>query len=435
MKQIRKFTLGRFLSAVLGLFFLFGGVACTRDDASNLQVSKGPQPIKFQVANTSALTKSGDSSPIVEQLTSTFFDVVDGDSLYLSLESTPWEVDVAATKVTPYDDTDEGLNRLTSSSLGLIAYKANNATVGQGGWTYYAGPSEFKYKGTFWEPDVPVIWPNLNKFIRFFAYAPYNDALTMTVDNPHTGKEPTLEGFQVSDNYNTHTDLLIASEVTADSNPLILNGGGAMESYKLTFKHALTAIRFKVLKSANITVNAVRVRGVYDGGILNLHRGWWRGADLTKSGQTISISGAIETIDDGFYQHFAPKYTLMMIPNVSGWASVYTPFEDGAEIEINYTKNETGESKTIITDISKHQWRAGYALTYVIGDYQPSSDQYDYFFSVLTQPTMDYSGKLSDNGRISSYRYPKGIDDTNESLREEVSWTIEGYYTSLAAAR
>ncbi|MBR3304119.1 MAG: hypothetical protein IKI67_08075, partial [Bacteroidales bacterium] len=87
-------------------------------------------------------------------------------------------------------------------------------------------------------------------------------------------------------------------------------------------------------------------------------------------------------------------------------------------------------SKTITTDISGHKWNAGYSLTYVIGDFVPPTDQYDYFFSVAEQPTMDYTGKLSDNGKIVSYRKHK-----TTNAEEALGWTVEGYYTTEAAAQ
>ena len=196
MKQIRKFTFAGLFSALLGLFFLIGGTGCTRDDVSEMQIGKGAsQPITFQVANPSALTKGGESSAIVEHLGSTLFDVVDGDSLYLSLESSKWEENaITSTKVTPYSDRSD----LTGSSFGFAAYKQDADDSAVNTWTLHGGPVEAPYNGTYWEPTTTILWPNLGKKVHFFAYAPYDAALTMTAAN---GTEPTLSGFQVGERF------------------------------------------------------------------------------------------------------------------------------------------------------------------------------------------------------------------------------------------
>ncbi len=424
MKQIRKFSFSRLIAAVSGIALFMGSLAgCTRDDIAEGTLGNGVGgPIKFLVADTPALTKS-DGTPIVEHLGSQFFDVVDGDSLYLNLESTPWAVDMASTKVTPYKNKSE----LTGSSFGFAAYKQDADDSAVNTWTLHGGPVEAKYDGGYWTPTPTILWPNLNKKVHFFAYAPYDATLTMTASN---GTEPTLSGFQVASGYAQQKDLLWAENVTADSNPLILNGGGAMEAYKLTFRHALAAIRFKVIESSNITVNSVAVRGVYDSGTLNMHTGEW--SSLSGDG-SFSISSPTTTSDGNGYKVFDEKYTLMMIPNISGTANTYTAFQSGAEIEVRYTA-EGGVNKTITTNISKHQWRAGYALTYVIGDFVVNP-QYDYIFDVEVQPTLDHSGQPSENGKVVSYKQLKSTTTPNTNPKIPVGWIVEGYYNTLDGAQ
>ncbi|MBR3303045.1 MAG: fimbrillin family protein [Bacteroidales bacterium] len=419
MKQIRKFTLPGLFSAVLGLFFLMGGTGCTRDDASDIQIGKGgAQPIQFQAVTDGSLTKGeGNALSAIEYLSSTLFDVVDGDSLYLNIESSKWDV-AASTKVTPYSDR----NQLTSSSFGIAIYKQDADDSAVSTWTKYHGPIEAPYDNTegFWKPSGAPIWPNEGKKVHFFAYAPYASTLTMTAVN---GTEPTLAGFEVESSYASQKDLLLANNVTEDNNPLILSG--ALKAYKLTFNHALAAIRFKVLKSHNITVTSVKVRGVYSGGTLNMNTGEW--SNFSTGIPEFTITNP-QTTDDGDYQVFKDEYTMMMIPNISGTALTYTPFTSAAEIEVKYTKG--GATKTVTTDISAHQWKAGYVLTYVIGDYYDTGLDYDYTFSVAEHPTMDYTGKLSDNGKIVSYR-----EHRTTHTQEPVSWTIDGYYTTEAGAQ
>ncbi len=424
MKQIRKFSFTRLIAALSGIALFMGSLAgCTRDDIAEGTLGNGVGgPMKFLVADTPALTKS-DGTPIVEHLGSQFFDVVDGDSLYLNLEGTPWAVDMASTKVTPYKNKSE----LTGSSFGFAAYKQDADDSAVNTWLLHGGPIEAPYNGTYWEPTTTILWPNLGKKVHFFAYAPYDAALTMTAAN---GTEPTLSGFQVASGYAQQKDLLWANNVTADSNPLILNGGGAMEAYKLTFRHALAAIRFKVIESANITVNSVTVRGVYDGGTLNMNTGEW--SSLTTGGISVSISNPTTTPDGNGYGVFDEQYTLMMIPNISGTANTYTAFPSGAEIEVRYTK--AGVTKTITTDISKHQWRGGYALTYVIGDFA-AQPNYDYIFNIEVQPTLDHTGRVSEDGKVVSYKQLKSTSTPNTNPKIPVGWIVEGYYNTLAGAQ
>ncbi|MBR3303341.1 MAG: hypothetical protein IKI67_04040, partial [Bacteroidales bacterium] len=130
-----------------------------------------------------------------------------------------------------------------------------------------------------------------------------------------------------------------------------------------------------------------------------------------------------ESTDPG-YNYFDDEYTLMMIPSLTSGSA---PLPNTAVVEIKLE----GVTDPILANISQHEWLAGHSLTYII-DGTGTTPGYTYVMDAV-DPTLNYQGGTSTNGKITSYKYPTAGGDV-ESAREAVGWTIEGYYPDATSA-
>ncbi|MBR3303648.1 MAG: fimbrillin family protein [Bacteroidales bacterium] len=431
MKDIKKHSTFKFaIAALFGWFVLSGGLSsCTREDIDNGRLSdQGSAPVTIGANLSSSLTK-GVGNP-VEKLGSEELGIVNGETLYLSMERTRWEDATASTKVTPY--TSAGELKSAKVDFGFMAYQQDADDSAVGTWTLYQAPTIAPYDDGVgqWIPETSsgdgIAWPNVGKKIHFFVYAPLS-AVPIANASASSGSEPTLQVNELGTVPGSQTDLLYARDVADDKIPYTTIGSSLVNPHILTFDHALAAIRFKVVKrTPEIAISSVTISGVFDKGTLNMHTGVW--TSQSNNGKEYSISDPVleERTGDTYYKYFKDEYTLMMIPNTSG--SSYTPFGSTAKITVRFSNGQKIEHA-----IQKHEWRAGYALTYIIDNVVTPS--YEYFFDATVEPTygdnhkMDYTG-TSVAGQVISYKYLSSAPGT----KIPVGWSVEGYYTTESGA-
>ena len=414
------------------LFLLACLSSCTRDDIDNGYLSQGlDSPMSFGAITSSSLTKGTGS--VVEKVGSEELGTLNGETLYLTMERTLWE-DEVATKVTPYTTGSE--LKSEKVDFGFIAYTQAEENSAVNTWTLYQTPTTATYDDGigYWVPTTSggdgIPWPNVNKKIHFFVYAPL-DAAPISNATAASNSEPTLQVGPLGTTPNSQKDLLIANDVADDKIPYTTIGSSLVSPYILTFDHALAAIRFKVVKkSPAIEISSVEISGVFDKGTVNMNSGEW--SSLQNSGLTYSISDPqTETrTGDPNYLYFKDEYTLMMIPNTFG--STTQSFGSTAKITVRFV----GGAKIEHT-IKNHEWRAGYALTYVIDNVIDDSANYDYVFTATAEPTyntgtadkkIDYTGAPV-TGQVVSYKEHK-----TTHAKTPVTWSVEGYYTTEAGA-
>ena len=424
--KYNRFTTIRLAIASLLVTSLFaaGLSSCTREDVNLARDGEGlGAPVAFSVANGSALTKGGEGASEVSYLSSDFFGLApDGDSLYLNLERTPWKVtESPATKVTPMTNVSD----LETTGFGFITYKQPTATSAAGEMTLHPSSATAAYSASYdnlldyWVPSADILWPNENKFVHFFAYAPYSTELNakMSIVN---GQAPKIVDFTVNADYSAQEDLLVANDVAPDAIPYVV-GGTDVLPHQLTFNHALAAIRFKVLKKVGktIAINEVRIKNVYNKGTYNYGTESWENQSGSESFTLTNpvLETSSRTGEDD-YLYFEEEYTLMMIPASQPSSAV---------IEVDATVN--GAARRYSLNISTHTWSQGCYLTYTIDCSEGIAPGYTYYFAA-TNPTFTVDGGVSDNAKVTSYKYPNG----NESAKEPVGWVVEGYYSTQSGA-
>ncbi len=388
-------------SALWGVLSLIFFVAsCTRDDYGYKDMEKS-QTITF-TAQSSSLTKSGISSSEIHSFSSEQVGTDATDApLFLNATSSNWDIEpgsAAATKVTPYN----AVTKLGTEPFGVLAYTYNSSGATSSNWSLYQAPVKAVNSSSKWIPETKFYWPGAGKFIRFYAYAPY-DNITVTA----TSTAATID-------YSTPTavadmqDLVIADSGEKSDSPTIGN-----IDVPLTFNHALAGVRFK--SQSGVVITSVKVYGINDAGRLNLFTLAW--SNLSKSGNTYQINNPTTQVENG-YNVFTEDLTMMFIPSASLPAS--------AKVEFTIE----GISNPIIASISGHAWEQGKVTTYILDNSGQLDNNATYKLEIIEPTDLTYEGKESITGRIYSYKVPDGTTDTTA-----IGWVVEGFYQTEADAR
>lgn len=213
-------------------------------------------------------------------------------------------------------------------------------------------------------------WPGKGRMIRFFAYAPYHGT-GIQLSEKQTPGAPTIT-------YTTPADVAQQQDLVAAA-PAEMDGAPAPEkSAALNFSHILTAIRFSVgddMMAGRIT--KITLKDVYGKAVYDMGTGTWSGFSTPESfSQTLSedVDGTPDV------EITAPEATFLMIPQT---------LPQGATIEIAYTDQLTGTSRTLTAGIGNSVWPQGQTVTYRIST---SSISITPTFTVTPPDDFTYEG-------------------------------------------
>lgn len=174
-----------------------------------------------------------------------------------------------------------------------------------------------------------VYWPGSTKKSTFFAYAPHN-CEGVSWASPITGA-PNMT-YTVPQNVSDQKDLLVAKsteDISCDGKT----------SVALTFKHALSAIKFvKGDTPGYKEIKEIQISGVNNRGTLNMNSQSW---ENTSGSDTYSIS----TIDENTVCFLMPQ----SVPS-------------GAKLSVTLTNG--GTEHTFEADLDGTSWQAGHQYTY-----------------------------------------------------------------------
>ena len=174
-----------------------------------------------------------------------------------------------------------------------------------------------------------VYWPGSTKKSTFFAYAPHN-CEGVSWASPITGA-PNMT-YTVPQNVSDQKDLLVAKsteDISCDGKT----------SVALTFKHALSAIKFvKGDTPGYKEIKGIQISGVNNRGTLNMNSQSW---ESTSGSATYSIS----TIDENTVCFLMPQ----SVPS-------------GAKLSVTLTNG--GTEHTFEADLETTTWQAGHQYTY-----------------------------------------------------------------------
>lgn len=275
-------------------------------------------------------------------------------------------------------------------TFGVSAY-AYQGTWDNTGTPNYMNDVAVSKSGNAWTPSAgSYYWPGASYTMRFYAYAPKgNSAYTFS-----TSGIPTLTCAIPSD-VAGQQDLLVAASGAVS--------GGNNEAIGLTFRHALTAVKFVCGSDMKAgTVKSVTLKGVYATGTYNLETAAWSDVRTPKNfSQT--LDAATEGTEGSALTSAAQ--TFMMLPQT---------LPDTAKIEIVF---DDGQAEHTLTGaIGKQVWPMGKTVTYKIST---SSINWEYTLSVTGTEHFTHDGGTN-SYQITSYR-----TNSIKGTKEPAPWTAE----------
>ncbi|AVM57919.1 hypothetical protein C3V43_09250 [Bacteroides heparinolyticus] len=244
-------------------------------------------------------------------------------------------------------------------------------------------------------------WPGTNKRVAFFAYAPHHCAGVTLTTGITTPGAPAFS-YTVPAAVAAQTDLLTASSVDV--------AGVLHAPAPLTFRHALTAVRFETGNPLLPgTVTKITLKGVYGTATHRIGETAWSGHSTTRDfAQTLNVTTPDPNVLGAPITQ--PAATFMMIPQT---------LPAGAQLEVVYTDKLTNTQRTLTASIAGKAWPMGKTVTYRIST---SSISVVPRLNVIAPGDFEHTGGTQ-NYTVSSYLEVTRPGDATKTL--PMAWTVE----------
>ncbi|WP_315087661.1 fimbrillin family protein [Bacteroides heparinolyticus] len=191
-------------------------------------------------------------------------------------------------------------------------------------------------------------WPGTNKRVAFFAYAPHHCTGMSLISSASTPGAPKFS-YTVPADVTAQTDLLTASSVDVP--------GMQHVPAPLTFKHALTAVRFEAGTGLLPgTVTKIMLKGVYRKANYKIgETAWSAHTSVGSFEQALNVTTPDPNVPG---TELTPEAaTFMMLPQT---------LPGGARIEVVYKDKLTNRQRTLKANIAGKTWPMGKTITYRI---------------------------------------------------------------------
>ena len=262
----------------------------------------------------------------------------------------------------------------------------------------------------------PIYWWIFRPYGKFFAIAPREaSSYSRLKISPDTYAGTPYVDFEVEPNVKNQKDLM-----TACSGLVHYDTPNVAPRTDLRFRHALTAVRFKVGQNLSYskTITKVEIIGAMGKGRYTLS------ADETGTGaawsnlsapQTFTLGGdgtvsvsTSEAVNQIILGNNGDNFTFYMIPQPLSGVSVKIHFSDGST---PITANLTGT------------WKPGTTKTYALS--QNNSD-WQYQLTTTSPAAVAYDQTSTGNYTIQSYR-----EDPVTHVQQPVKWKVISYSESI----
>ena len=342
----------------------------------------------------------------------------------LTMQKLPVQGAAASSDICLIETTVPGLPSQFKAETSTRADITTMPTMQNFSTTAFYGSSDTSLEPWFYDKDTkkdgtlvtPIYWDWIKNHGCFYAVYPKPDNNKIRLSPASYTGTPYVD-FEVEPNVRNQKDLM-----TACSGNVHLDAMGTAPRTDLTFRHALTAVRFKVGQnlSWNKTITKVEIVGAKSKGRYTLptdknHTGAWDASTLnapatfTLGGDgTVSVSTS-EAVNSIIVGKPSDNYVFYMIPQTLTGAGVQAKFYfDGAT---------TPSISVPLTG----QWKPGTTKTYALSQ---NTSTWQYELTVTPPAAAEYNATSTGYYTIQSYR-----EDPVTHTQQKVAWKVVGYDT------
>ena len=354
--------------------------SCSDDTFDEL--AGGGEAISFSVVEAGQITelpsRSSASAGVIVMTSG-------ADSLYLSAQYDNSDVISRGTRVTADNISDFGV--YASLTAGSSDTYMNNVEV---------------TKANGWAPVREYLWPGDGP-LHFNAYSPYQAEASAAegITTLPTAGAMSLDFVtpaEVADQF----DLMYSTPRDASASPC-----------KLTFNHALTAVRFVTgAEMTPCTISEIKISGVNSSATLNLESGEW--TELNGQSEFAVEPGVALTAADG--SKYVAAGTALTADNQTFFL---LPQSLGSDAKISLTVEANGNTSTFDASLDGQTWIAGQTVTYRLSASAATPS--------LKLEICDADGKVIDKlsskytGSLLNYTVNSVYDDGNGNT-QPVEW-------------
>ena len=294
--------------------------------------------------------------------------------------------------------------------------------------TAFYGSSDTSLEPWFYDKDTkkdgnlvtPTYWDWLKNHACFYAVYPKPDNNKIKLSPASYAGTPYVD-FEVEPNVRNQKDLMTACSGNVHStvtNISAVETQATAPRTDLTFRHALTAVRFKVGENLSYSkhITKVEIVGAKSKGKYTLptdknHTGAWDASTLsTPATFTLGGDGTVnvstsEAVNNVIMGQNQDNYVFYMIPQPLAGIQVKVYFDNAPTPAI--TANLTGK------------WKPGTTKTYALSQ---NTSTWQYELTVTPPAAAEYNATATDNYKIESYR-----EDPVSHTKQAVPWEVVGY--------
>ena len=343
----------------------------------------------------------------------------------LTMQKLPVQGAAASSDICLIETTVPGLPSQWEDDAPTRANITTMPTMQNFSTTAFYGYSDTSLAPWFYDKDTkkdgtlvtPIYWDWVKTHACFYAVYPKPDNSKIKLSPEGYTSTPYVD-FEVEPNVKNQKDLMTACSGPVHStvtNISAVETQATAPRTDLTFRHALTAVRFKVGENLSYSkhITKVEIVGAKSKGKYTLptdknHTGAWDASTLsapatfTLSGVNVSTSEAVNNVIMG---HNQDNYVFYMIPQPLAGVQVKVYFDNAPTPAI--TANLTGT------------WKPGTTKTYALSQ---NTSTWQYELTVTPPTPAEYNATATGDYKIESYR-----EDPVSHTKQAVPWEVVGY--------
>ena len=344
----------------------------------------------------------------------------------LTMQKLPVQGAAASSDICLIETTVPGVPSQFEAEVPTRANITTMPNMGNFSTTAFYGSSDTSLEPWFYDKDTkkdgnlvaPIYWDWIKNHGCFYAVYPKPDNSKIKLSPASNTGTPYVD-FEVEPNVTNQKDLMTAcsGKVHTDIGTM----SATAPRTDLTFRHALTAVRFKVGQNLSYSkhITKVEIVGAKSKGKYTLptdkdHTGAWDASTLsapttfTLGGDgTVSVSTS-EAVNNIIMGHNQDNYVFYMIPQTLTGVQVKVYFDNATTPAI--TANLAGK------------WTPGTTKTYALSQ---NTSTWLYELTATPPAPAAYNANATGNYKIESYR-----EDPVSHTKQAVPWEVVGYDTN-----